>query len=247
MNRLDSLRTITRPILTCYLPAGDPLALPSQVEIYAQQGVDVFEIGIPCSEPFFDGELVQNSMSRALATAVKQRDIAKCASRIRQQHQDKAVVMMGYQNLCLEQLLINGKAEFDGLLQVGAAKQESELEAAAIRPIVFVPHDLPEEMIALARLCSGYVMLQAASGKTGLRNEFDMSNKMKIERLRANGVVAPILLGVGISNAEQARQAIECGADGVIIGSACLAKMLEGEAQLRDFLAAIRSALNGSR
>ena len=224
------------------------MALPNQAQIYAEQGVDIYEIGIPCREPFCDGELVESSMRRALAMAVKQSDIAKSAGQIRDQHPDLAVVMMGYQNLNWQELLSNGKAEFDGLLQVGPvqAVSASELEDAGVRRIIFLPHDLPPETVALARHCCGYVMLQAANGKTGLRDDFDMRNKIKIETLRSAGVTAPILLGVGISNATQAQQAIECGADGVIIGSACLAKMLEGEQKLRQFLTGIRSALNGS-
>ncbi|MCF7981037.1 MAG: tryptophan synthase subunit alpha [Pseudomonadales bacterium] len=247
MSRLDNLSQAKHPILTCYLPIGDPMALPYQAEIYAQEGVDVYEVGIPCPDPFLDGDLVKSSMQRVLRQNVKQKSIAKMASRIRLEYPDKSVVMMGYQNLRLDQLLLNGKAEFDALLQVGPAgnQVDPELEVLDVRRICFIPHAIRKQDLALARECSGYVMLQAASGKTGLRNDFDLSNKSKIERLRDSGVIVPILLGVGISNAKQAQQAIECGADGVIIGSACLAKMQQGESELRRFLSGIRSALNG--
>ena len=243
MNRLENLSYLKHPILVCYLPVGDPMMLSNQVKIYAEQGVDVFEVGIPCADPFMDGELVRNTMYRAIEAGVQQVDIFAQALSIRKIYNNKAVVMVGYKNICLEKLKPYGASSFDAWLQIGA----DAMMISDIPQISFVPYQMSEESIVLACSSSGYVMLQAAAGTTGLRDEFDISNKAKVAKLRSRGVTVPILLGVGISNAEQARQAIDCGADGVVIGSACLAKTLQGEVALTCFLREVREALDGGK
>jgi tryptophan synthase alpha chain len=54
----------------------------------------------------------------------------------------------------------------------------------------------------------------------------------------------PVLLGIGVSNAEQARLAAET-ADGVVIGSAVLRAVLErGPGAAREFLGDVRRSLD---
>ena len=57
----------------------------------------------------------------------------------------------------------------------------------------------------------------------------------------------PVLLGVGISNAEQAVEAASYG-DGVIVGSALMARVLRGGGAeaARDFVGELRTALDRS-
>jgi tryptophan synthase alpha chain len=67
---------------------------------------------------------------------------------------------------------------------------------------------------------------------------------MRIAELRAEGVGAPIVLGFGISNGEQARAAVGLGADGVVVGSAALRAALKGRAELFALLNDLRNGLN---
>jgi tryptophan synthase alpha chain len=57
----------------------------------------------------------------------------------------------------------------------------------------------------------------------------------------------PVLLGIGISNAEQAVEAAQYG-DGVIIGSALVARLLSGGGPdaAHEFVSELRAALDAS-
>ena len=90
----------------------------------------------------------------------------------------------------------------------------------------------------------GYIMLQAAPGKTGMRQTLDESNREKIKMLKAAGVKVPVLLGFGISTAAQAAAALVMGADGVVIGSASIHYSLMGEEAIRNFLTEVRGAMD---
>ena len=96
---------------------------------------------------------------------------------------------------------------------------------------------------AAARL-DGYVMMQASAGVTGPRAALDAGLSEAIAELRRAGVARPILAGFGIGTAVQARQAIDLGADGVIIGSMCVRKVQEGLAAIRSFLQEVRASLD---
>ena len=73
--------------------------------------------------------------------------------------------------------------------------------------------------ITAARLADRYVMLRATLGLTGPRASLDPANSMRIAELRAEGVGAPIVLGFGISNAQQFAE-VGKFADAVVVGSA---------------------------
>lgn len=141
---------------------------------------------------------------------------------------------------CVDATLIlsSGQAGSDAHLPIG-------IRDAGVRNVVFVPTGLSDRDIETARACDSYVMLQAAGGVTGPRPDLDAENAARIRRLRSAGVTAPILLGFGISSAEQARSAIELGADGVVIGSMCLRKAREGESAIRTFVRDVRAAIDG--
>jgi len=241
------LKKSNNPILTCYLPGGDPLLLQNQSEIYVDCGVDVFEVGIPTVDPFMDGKLVSDSMSRAIKSGVTTEKIANEGRMIRETYDNAAVVMMGYQDILFTDLIDEqGNAGFDGFIQVGVDSYDQDrLSHHDVYGIEFIPQKNFEESLERAHTALGYVFLQAASGQTGLSQTFDMSNKERVRCLKEYGVDVPILLGFGISNPDQVKMAMDCGADGVVIGSACIAKALEGEKALTDFLKNVRGALDG--
>ena len=246
MNRLETLQRRSLPLLTCYLPAGDPLALSDQAQIYADQGVDIYEIGVPYSDPFVDGELIADSMKRTLTAGITQTDIALQAEVMRKRFPDQAVVMMGYPNMLPDCLCVKNNPVADGVLQVGgiSADLQNILTLKGVYRVEFIGWGMSEDSLALACNADGYIMLQAAEGKTGLRDSFDMRNRQRVQQLREQGISVPVLLGIGISTATQVKEAMDCGADGVVIGSACMAKALEGAASLGNFLREVRRALD---
>ena len=238
-------------MLTCYLPIGDP-ELPTELaDIYADCGVDIFEVGVPSSDPWMDGPSVANSMQRTLAAGIDKAFIGKTLAEFNLRFKQQAIVLMGYPDIDLDSILNEHYPVFDALICVGADAEELlksvsvPVSLGDVAPISFVPFDMPAETLDYARKANGgYVMLQASPGKTGTRSELDSSLSEKIAMLRDAGVSIPILPGFGISTPEHAAVAIQAGADGVIIGSACLEHAQRGEQEIRRFLAEVRSAID---
>ena len=85
--------------------------------------------------------------------------------------------------------------------------------------VEFVSHEFGESEIDRARKANAYVMLQYTRGRSGLRPNRDPKLAARLNRLRDEGVTLPIFAGIGVSTVEQARQAMDHGADGVVIGS----------------------------
>jgi tryptophan synthase alpha chain len=71
------------------------------------------------------------------------------------------------------------------------------------------------------------------------------NNTKVIGMLRKLGLRSPIALGIGIGNAEQARAALEMGADGIVIGSLTVETMLRGRSELVELLRSLREAIDG--
>lgn len=64
--------------------------------------------------------------------------------------------------------------------------------------------------------------------------------------LREAGVTAPLAVGFGIASPDQAREAVELGANGVVVGSALVEAALAGEDAVRRLLGSLREALDGA-
>ncbi len=96
----------------------------------------------------------------------------------------------------------------------------------------------------MARGTSGYVMVQSAAGQTGVREHLDSRVLARVGALREAGVSGPILLGFGVSTAEHVRQALQAGANGVVVGSAALEAALRSEADVRRLICSLREALD---
>jgi len=90
---------------------------------------------------------------------------------------------------------------------------------------------------------TGFVYAVSTLGVTGARESLSERAASVVASIREETDV-PVLVGIGVSNAEQARAAVS-SADGVVIGSAVV-RLVEGQgaAAAADFLAAVRSAID---
>lgn len=241
-----------RPLLACYLPVGDPLIGDYIVDAYVDGGVNIVELGMPTHDPRLDGPDVADSMVRAFTSGVDLlRRFRQVSCELSSRAPAVGTVCMTYED---SQILARSSLDtFESvdatlILSSGQAASDTHLPAgirdAGVRSVVFVPARFTNQDIEAAKACDSYVMLQATEGVTGPRPVLDSANAQKISRLRAAGVTAPILLGFGISTPEQAKSAIELGADGVVIGSMCLRKAREGESAIRTFVRDVKAALD---
>lgn len=241
MDRFEAVRSRGHKLLTAFMTLGDPLALANQAALYVECGVDILEVGVPHSRPFMDGQIVAQSMKRAIRAGVTPVVAHELLHRLRQQFVHTPIVVMGYGDLAPVVHARDGRALADAVLSIWNGVDRVPKDIARI---AFVSSKTERHEIAAARDSRSYVMLQANRGKTGLRSSLPKINVANIRRVRRAGVRAPVLLGFGVSTPEQAALAVHFGADGVVIGSACLQAAQQGEAALRDFLTRVRSALD---
>jgi tryptophan synthase alpha chain len=248
-NRLDAVLASGRPLLVSYFPACDPLVPVGLIDAYAEAGVDVLELGIRAADPFMDGAVVAASMARSSGRGLLD-DARPALDHLAGMSNAPAALVFAYYTAFAAVPAARAWRGVDGLL--GLPAEDSAIDRAMrggaaannVRLAEFVPFAFTVADIARARATPAYVMLQAADGRTGARDRLDNGNAARIKRLRAEGVTAPIVLGFGISRPEHARQAIEMGANGIVVGSRCVDKCLEGRAALAAFLEAMRTSLD---
>ena len=249
-SRLTAAFARSTPKLVAYFPCSDPLLPIELLDVFAECGVDIVELGLASKSPYVDGEIVSASMARTTGDGTL-KDAAEALARIASHRLGMAKVIFAYASQALlESFETSALDGIDAVLcaPLPGTDLDTVIETTAARQDIgvcrFAPFDFDAGDIARARTATGYVMLQAAPGKTGARETFDPANSAHVRRLRQEGVAAPILLGIGLSHPEHARQAIEAGADGVIIGSKIIAEALEGPASLADYLRQVRAALD---
>lgn len=242
MDRFATLRARSRKWFTGFLTLGDPQSLEDQAGIYLECGVDVLEVGVPDAHPYMDGPVVSESMRRAVQSGVTHDVARQHLAALRRLHPKAPIVAMGYADLSPVLHDASGAALADGVLQIGVAPADAL--SPDVARIGFVSHRTSMEEIARSKMSGGYVMLQANEGRTGIRRSMPLDNQRKIGLLRQCGVEAPILLGIGVSSPEHVALAVRYGADGVVIGSACLQAAQSGERVLRRFLRGVRAALD---
>lgn len=248
MNKLDVLAAQKKPLLACYLPFADPFVSDELMAMYAKCGVDIIEIGLPCENPYADGLTVASSMRRAFLNNPKVEGIADKLAQIRSELSQQGLVLMGYQNNMDIPFLLNNSAQYiDGVLCLGDVAESNaswRVGDREIYRIVYVSHKLTEPEVLLSSAAKGYIMLQAVDGVTGARDEIP-DNSRQIARIKGAGANVSVLLGFGISRNEHIRKAMAMGADGVVIGSACLTYAVAKDwAGLEEFLKGIRATLN---
>ena len=120
-------------------------------------------------------------------------------------------------------------------------------DAAGIETVLLAaPTTSDERLRAICERSRGFVYGVALLGITGERSELATEATEMGRRLKEVTDV-PVLLGLGISNAEQACEAA-AAADGVIVGSALVRRLLDGGGPegAAAFVAELRTALDGS-
>ncbi len=265
MNRLDqrfaALRAHGRKALIPFITAGDP-SLEATVPVMhalVAAGADVIELGVPFSDPMADGPAIQRSSERALARGAGLRYVLEVVGEFRRQDPDTPVVLMGY----LNPVEIHGAERFaeaaaaagvDGVLLVDLPPEEAEETRAVFNRHGVVLIALASPTTSEARLdmlcetAQGYLYYVSFAGVTGASERLDpQAASQRLRALRARSR-APVAAGFGIRDAATAR-AMSADADGVVVGSALVTMLSEGDpAQAAErasaFLQPLRQALD---
>jgi tryptophan synthase alpha chain len=252
--RLVEARSGGRKLFVPYLTAGLPspqrfVALVAELSDQA----DAIEIGIPFSDPIMDGPVIQEASTRALAEGIT---IDRCLDLIRdaRRYAKVPLVAMTYYNPVHHRgtedfVEAVRQAGIVGMIVPDLPYEESEDLRGALgeRGMALVQMIAPttplERAAMLARNSGGFVYAVSRLGVTGEQAALGSSALGVVVRIRPHTRL-PILLGIGISNGEQAAAGGRI-ADGVIVGSAVMRHVLAGKPEGAVALAReIRRALD---
>ena len=194
-------------------------------------GADLFEIGIPHSDPLADGPTIQTATYQALVGGTSVRDCLAMTSELRAAGMKQPFCAMTYFNPLMAYGVLRFvedalAAGIDGLIVPDLPPEEAlELEAACraagLATIYLLAPTSTEERIRLvAQHATGFIYLVSVTGITGARAELPPDLADFVARVRRHTRL-PLAVGFGIATGAQAA-AVARIADGVIVGSALI-------------------------
>lgn len=247
---LRRVRESGRKAFVPYVTGGYPGVDAALLRGLEEAGADAIEVGIPHSDPIMDGGVIQGASARALEAGATPAGvlatIAGAGLRI-------PVAVMTYANPVERR---GEDAFLDDLVSAGVTgaivpdlpvdECEGFAAAAAARGVDVVllaaPGAASERLARIATAARGFVYCVATYGVTGARDALAGTAAEVVRALRPLTDL-PLLVGVGIGTPSQAAAACVF-ADGVIVGSALMARLVEaGPAGLLAAAADFREAV----
>lgn len=231
---LTKTRDRGRKLLVPYVTGG----LDDWIEtIHAviDAGADAVEVGIPFSDPIMDGPVIQEASQKAIESGATPMSIL---SSIKKSNFGVPVAIMTYYNIVYHA----GHERFAKTLAdcgiSGSIIPDLQLDEATEWIDICDSNDIDNVLLAApssseARLkmlvdsTRGFIYGVGLMGVTGERDSL-ASSAREIARKLKSYTAKPVLVGVGVSNASQAID-IATVADGVIVGSALVRRLLEGQ------------------
>ncbi|MFC7791784.1 tryptophan synthase subunit alpha [Streptomyces cinereoruber] len=251
---LAAAKAENRAALVAYLPAGFPTVDGGIAAIKAvfEGGADVVEVGLPHSDPVLDGPVIQTADDIALRGGVRIADVMRT---VREAHEatGKPVLVMTYWNPIdrygverfTEELAAAGGAGCilpDLPVQESALWREHADKHGLATVFVVAPSSRDERLATITAAGSGFVYAASLMGVTGTRESVGEQAADLVRRTRAAvepGRTLPVCVGLGVSNAAQAKE-VAAFADGVIVGSAFVKRILDADGDEAAGLAAVR-------
>ena len=241
-NRIDQLfartREEDRAALVLYITAGFPTMQTTidLLPILAEAGCDLLELGVPFSDPIADGPVIQRASTIALnagASFPKILDALKDFRAI----SEIPVVLFG----ALNPFLIRGLEQTanravecgaDGFLAADVPLEESDefralLAAKGLHLITLVAPTTPGARIReISDRSSGFLYCISYKGVTGKGSApapgvFRREAEAYLQKVRAHSDL-PLALGFGIRAPQDVRDAVDAGAEGVVVGTALI-------------------------
>lgn len=217
-------------------------------------GAELFEIGIPHSDPLADGPTIQTATYTALLQGTTVKDCLAMVREVRAAGMQQPFCAMTYYNPLfaygVQRFVTDAAAAgIDGLIVPDLPPEEAdELEAACRQAglatiYLLAPTSTEERIRYVAAHCTGFIYLVSVTGITGARTDLPPDLADFVARVRRHTNL-PLAVGFGIATEQQAA-AVAAIADGVIVGSA-LVKAATGEAGLARVAALGRELAHGA-
>jgi tryptophan synthase alpha chain len=233
--------------LVPFVPAGYPDLASTAAVIAAMDraGAAAIEVGFPFSDPIADGPTIQEAFTLALAKKVKVTEILQTVQGIAPQLAAPLVAMLSYSIVFrygAERFFADVKrAGFSGLIIPDLPPPQAQktcdlIQAAGLDTIFLIaPTTTAARRAEICKLCSGFVYYLSVSGITGIRDELPPGIPENVRQIKGM-TDKPVCVGFGISKPRHVAS-LNGVADGAIVGSAIVKKMLNATDQTPQSLA----------
>ena len=251
-SRLRERRAAGHKLLVPYVTGGLGAAWLDVVRAVVTAGADAVEIGIPFSDPVMDGRTIQEASHRALELGATPSGVVADAAGL---DVDVPLVVMTYFNPVhhagLERFAsMLTSAGIDGAIVPDLPLDELDgwgtcADAAGVETVLLAAPTTPDDRLdAICARTRGFVYGVALMGVTGERDRL-AADALEMGRRCKAATDRPVLIGLGISTPEQA-VAAAAAADGVIVGSALIGRLLRGGGpdEAHAFIGSLRAALD---
>nr|XP_020172906.2 tryptophan synthase alpha chain isoform X1 [Aegilops tauschii subsp. strangulata] len=253
-----------------YITAGDPdLATTAEaLRLLDACGADVIEVGMPFSNPYADGAVIQASAARALAAGATSDTVMAMLKEVTPELSCPVVIFSyfnpierrgtgsftaaareaGVRGLIVPDLPYTEASD----LSIEAKKNEIELARLMkrwVQVLLTTPSTKAERMNEITSASEGFVYLVSINGLTGTRPDVNPRVKDLLREIKQVTDKA-VAVGFGISTPDHVRQVAQWGADGVIIGSAMVKQLgeanspREGLKRLEVYAKSLKDALH---
>ncbi|MEH2425760.1 MAG: tryptophan synthase subunit alpha [Nostoc sp.] len=242
-----------------FITAGDPdlETTAKALQVLDRSGADIIELGIPYSDPLADGPVIQAAATRALQRGTKFEQVLEMLQEITPNLRSPIVLFTYYNPILhrgIEKFLssiaaagVAGLVIPDLPLEEAASLLQAASEMGIDIILLVAPTSSAERIESIARSSLGFIYLVSVTGVTGMRSQ--MENRVLDLLKQIRGVTdKPIGVGFGISEAAQARQVREWGADAVIVGSAFVKRLAQGTPEqglnaIAEFCQSLKAAI----
>jgi tryptophan synthase alpha chain len=244
-----------------YITAGDPdlKKTAEALDLFAANGADIIELGVPFSDPMADGPVIQKAMERALKQGTTLRRILQTVREFKSRH-DVPIVLMGYYNPFLAYGMKAfatdaGAAGVDAVLTVDLPPEEARpfvdllWKKGIVSVFLATPVTDGRRIKAIKGVARGFVYFVSVTGVTGERSTLSEGIKGKIDEIKEK-IGLPLVLGFGISGTDTIRRFF-AHADGFVVGSALVKRWEEAclfpgkEQTFQEFFRELAEACHG--
>jgi tryptophan synthase alpha chain len=251
-NALRGRRDAGRKLLIPYVTGGLGRDWVEVVRAMGAAGADAIEVGIPFSDPVMDGPVIQRASAQAIASGATPLGVISALARA-----DAGVplAVMTYYNIVLRaghrrMASTLADAGVSGAIVPDLPLDEldgwgEEADDAGVETVLLVAPTTPDARLrAICARSRGFVYGVGVRGVTGERGSLGATALTVAARCKQE-TDTPVLIGVGVSSPEQAREVVSV-ADGVVVGSALVHRLLEGAGPdgAAAFVAEMRAAID---
>uniref|UniRef100_A0A0E0P2J3 tryptophan synthase n=1 Tax=Oryza rufipogon TaxID=4529 RepID=A0A0E0P2J3_ORYRU len=228
---MSRLREKGKAAFIPYITAGDPDmgTTAEALRVLDACGADVIELGVPFSDPYTDGPVIQASAARALAAGATMDGVMSMLAEVTPE-------------LSCPVVLFSYFGPITSTFRSEAIKNNLELV------LLTTPATPADRMKAITAASGGFVYLVSVNGVTGSIQNVNPRVEHLLQEIKQVTDKA-VCVGFGISTPDHVRQIADWGADGVIIGSAMVRQLGEaaspkqGLKRLEKYARSLKDAL----